>query len=136
MSVFLLVHGAWHGAWCWKRLEGSLQRRGHEPLSITLTGLADRSHLFSPEIGLSTHIDDVVSAAKWAELDDFVLCGHSYGGMVISGAAEMLEERLRGIIFMDAFFPQGLREPVGIDRPTKSRAAFLRTGTIPNRTTE
>jgi pimeloyl-ACP methyl ester carboxylesterase len=105
MTDFLLVHGGWHGGWCWNGLADRLRAKGGRVVAPTLTGLADRSHLFGPEITLETHITDVVNTAKWMEMKDIVLCGHSYGGMVISGAAEHLEDRLRGIVFIDAFFP-------------------------------
>jgi len=105
MTDFLLIHGAWHGGWCWNAVLDRIRARGHRAVAPTLTGLADRSHLFSPSIGLNTHIADVVNTARWEEMDDIVLCGHSYGGMVISGAAELLEGKLAGIVFVDAFFP-------------------------------
>jgi pimeloyl-ACP methyl ester carboxylesterase len=105
MTDFLLVHGAWHGGWCWNSLAERLRAKGCRVVTPTLTGLADRSHLLGPDVTLETHITDVVNTARWLEMDDFVLCGHSYGGMVISGAAEHLADRLRGIVFVDAFFP-------------------------------
>nr|WP_283807714.1 alpha/beta hydrolase [Bradyrhizobium sp. LTSPM299] len=101
----MLVHGGWHGAWCWSGVLQRLRSSGHRAFAPTLTGLADRSHLFGSDIGLDTHIADVVSTVRWEEMDGIVLCGHSYGGMVISGAAEQLEGKLAGIAFIDAFFP-------------------------------
>ena len=86
MSTFVLVHGAWHGGWCYKRTAAILRREGHEVYAPTLTGVGERSHLATQEINLSLHILDVSNVLKWEELDDIVLWGHSYGGMVITGS--------------------------------------------------
>jgi pimeloyl-ACP methyl ester carboxylesterase len=85
MATFVLVHGAWHGGWCWKRVAALLRRAGHEVFTPTLTGLGERAHLMSDAIDLHTHIQDILGVLQWEELADVVLCGHSYGGMVISG---------------------------------------------------
>lgn len=103
MSSFVLVHGAWHGSWCWKRVRRALQSQGHEVFTPTLTGVADRSHLLSRAINLETHIQDVVNLIRWEELTDIVLCGHSYGGCVISGVADRLPEHIRALVYLDAF---------------------------------
>ena len=103
MATFVLVHGAWHGSWCWKRVRKALQARGHDVFTPTLTGLAERSHLLAPDVNLDTHIDDVVGLIKWEELTDVVLCGHSYGGCVISGAADRIAERIGALVYLDAF---------------------------------
>ena len=106
MSTFVLVHGAWHGSWCWKRVRRELQRRGHEVFTPTLTGLADRSHLLAPEVTLETHILDVANLIEWEELDEVVLCGHSYAGAVIAGVADRLPQRIRSLVYLDAFIPE------------------------------
>ena len=103
MSTFVLVHGAWHGSWCWKRVRGALQALGHEVFTPTLTGVADRAHLLSPQIDLETHITDVVNLIRWEELSDVVLCGHSYGGCVISGVADRIPDRIGALVYLDAF---------------------------------
>jgi len=103
MSTFVLVHGAWHGGWCWKRVRRALQAQGHEVFTPTLTGVADRSHLLSPEVNLDTHITDVVNLIRWEELSNVVLCGHSYGGAVISGAADRIPDRIGALVYLDAF---------------------------------
>ena len=103
MSTFVLVHGAWHGSWCWKRVRRALQARGHEVFTPTLTGLADRVHLLSPQVGLDTHITDVVNLIRCEELTDVVLCGHSYGGAVISGVADRIPDRIGALVYLDAF---------------------------------
>ncbi len=106
-STFVLVHGAWHGGWCWRRVEERLAARGHRVFAPTLTGLAERSDLAGPQVSLSTHIDDVVDLLRREGLKDVVLCGHSYGGMVVSGVAEKAPEGSIGaIVFLDAFLPE------------------------------
>jgi len=103
MATFVLVHGAWHGSWCWKRVRKALQAQGHDVFTPTLTGVGERSHLLSPHVDLDTHIDDVVDLIRWEELSDVVLCGHSYGGAVISGAADRVRDRIGALVYMDAF---------------------------------
>jgi pimeloyl-ACP methyl ester carboxylesterase len=103
MATFVLVHGAWHGSWCWKRVRKALQAQGHEVFTPTLTGVGERSHLLSPHVNLDTHIDDVVNLIRWEELSDVVLCGHSYGGAVISGVADRVPDRVGALVYLDAF---------------------------------
>lgn len=103
MATFVLVHGAWHGSWCWTRVRRLLQQAGHDVHTPTLTGLCERSHLLSREVGLETHIADVANLLKWEGLSDVVLCGHSYGGCVISGAAHEQAERVSWLVYLDAF---------------------------------
>jgi pimeloyl-ACP methyl ester carboxylesterase len=105
-STFVLVHGAWHGGWCWQRVAERLNRDGHKVFTPTLTGLGERSHLLRQGIDLKSHIADVVNVMKWERLTDVVLCGHSYGGFVISGVAEQMAPAIRSIVFLDAFMPQ------------------------------
>ena len=105
MTDFVLVHGAWHGGWCWRDVAGRLQAAGHRVFAPTLTGLADRAHLLTRETGLETHILDIVNLLEWEALDDIVLCGHSYGGMVVTGAADRAAGRLRALVYLDAFVP-------------------------------
>jgi len=103
--TFVLVHGAWHGGWCWRRVADLLTAKGHKVYTPTLTGLADRSHLLSKDIRLKTHIDDVANLIKWERLTGVVLCGHSYGGFVVSGVAEEMAKAIASIVFLDAFVP-------------------------------
>jgi pimeloyl-ACP methyl ester carboxylesterase len=104
-STFVLVHGAWHGGWCWNRLVPLLHAAGHRAFAITLTGLGDRAHLISRGVDLNTHVTDVVSMLEMEDLSDIVLVGHSYGGMVICGAAEHAWRRIRRLIYLDALVP-------------------------------
>jgi pimeloyl-ACP methyl ester carboxylesterase len=104
--TFILVHGAWHGGWCWRRVADRLRVAEHAVHTPTLTGLGERSHLIAPSVGLTTHIIDIVNVIAWEELDNIVLCGHSYGGMVIAGVAERSFDKIRSIVFLDAFLPR------------------------------
>src|SRR5215467_12577868 len=124
MTSFVLVHGAWHGSWCWKRVRRSLQSHGHEVFTPTLTGIAERSHLLTPQVDLETHINDVANLILWEELDDVVLCGHSYGGCVISGVADRVSDRIGALVYLDAFIledGQGLFDTI----PTEVREGQL-----------
>lgn len=109
MSTFVLVHGAWGGAWIWRRVTGPLRAAGHDVHAVTLTGDGERAHLRRPEISLQTHIDDVLGLIDAEELTDIVLVGHSYGGMVITGAADALLARgpghLKQLVYVDAMVP-------------------------------
>jgi pimeloyl-ACP methyl ester carboxylesterase len=104
--TFVLVHGAWHGGWCWQRVAPLLHARGHRVFAPSLTGLGDRAHLLHDDIDLSTHVEDIVRLIQSYDLSDIVLVGHSYGGMVISGVAERVEPAIRSLVFLDAFVPE------------------------------
>lgn len=105
-TTFVLVHGAWHGAWSYKRVAALLRARGHEVYTPTLTGLGESSHLLAGGVNLSTHIADVVNLLRWQELTDVVLCGHSYGGSVITGAIAKASDRIRSAVYVDAYLPE------------------------------
>jgi pimeloyl-ACP methyl ester carboxylesterase len=106
MSSFVLVHGAWHGSWCWKRVRKTLRSAGHEVFTPTLTGVGERSHLLSEKIDLETHIMDVINLICWEELSSVVLCGHSYGGCVVTGVADRIPEKIAALVYLDAFVPE------------------------------
>lgn len=106
MANFVLVHAAWRGGWTWKRVARQLRDAGHEVYTPTLTGLADRSHLLHAGINLSTHIQDIVSLIRFEELSEVILCGASYSGMVITGVANQISERIDALVYLDAFLPQ------------------------------
>jgi len=103
---YLLVHGTSHGGWCWRHVSDHLVAAGHRVFAPTLTGLGERAHLRSPEIGLATHIDDIVGVANAEELDGFILVGHSYGGYVITGVCDRLRERVAHVVYIDAPNPK------------------------------
>ncbi|UYO95244.1 alpha/beta fold hydrolase [Pollutimonas sp. M17] len=102
-QTFVLVHGAWHGGWCWSRVAARLRDAGHTVFTPTLTGLGERSHLLDAGITLQTFIDDIVNVLTWEDLNDVVLVGHSFGGLVITGAADAMPQRLRHLVYLDAF---------------------------------
>jgi pimeloyl-ACP methyl ester carboxylesterase len=103
VSTYVLVHGAWRGGYIWKRVRRMLQAQGHEVFTPTHTGVADRSHLSSPSVNLETHVTDVANLLCWEELSDVILVGHSYGGCVISGAADRAPDRIGALVYLDAF---------------------------------
>ena len=106
MASFLLVHGAWHGAWCWRTVQAALVSAGHRAHAVTLTGLGERAHLLNAEIGLQTHIADVRNAIEAEELQDLVLVGHSYAGMLVTAIADLLPGRLAHLVYLDAVVPR------------------------------
>ena len=105
MATYVLVHGAWHGGWCWKKLTPLLRAAGHEVVVPTLTGLGERAHLARPEVGLATHVEDVVQVLTYEDLHGVVLVGHSYAGMVIAAVADRVPERVAQLVYLDAFVP-------------------------------
>jgi pimeloyl-ACP methyl ester carboxylesterase len=112
MATFVLVHGAWGGAWSWNRFVVPLLRRaGHDVFPVTLIGLGDRTHLAHPDVDLETHIQDVVNVLFYEDLRDVVLVGHSYGGNVITGVADRCPERLRQLVYLDAATPSAGQAP-------------------------
>jgi pimeloyl-ACP methyl ester carboxylesterase len=117
VTTYLLVHGAWHGGWCWRDVEQQLRAAGHEVVAPTLTGLAERFVGPEPGLGLSTHIAEVVSILESKQLDDVVLVGHSYAGMVVTGAASIAPHRLRRLIVLDGFLPEAGERAVDLLPP-------------------
>jgi pimeloyl-ACP methyl ester carboxylesterase len=116
MSTYVIVHGAWGGSFSWRVARQLLQQAGHEVFTPSLTGLGERSHLASPEVNLSTHIQDASNAIWYEDLTDIILIGHSYGGMVVSGVADRMFERIKHLVYLDAFLPadgQSLDDLVG-----------------------
>src|ERR1700761_5888630 len=106
MTTFLLVHGAWGGAWCWDPVIPRLTAAGHVVHAPDLTGLGARAHLRALSINLSTHVQDVLAVLDAHRLSDVVLVGHSYGGMVVTGVATQAASRIADLVYLDAFLPQ------------------------------
>lgn len=106
MATYVLVHGGGHGGWCYQFVATRLRQRGHDVYTPTLTGLGERSHLLHPDIDLNTQITDVVQVLEYEDLTDVILVGHSYGGMVITGVADRVPERLANLVYLDAAYPQ------------------------------
>jgi pimeloyl-ACP methyl ester carboxylesterase len=130
--TFVLVHGAWHGGWCWQRVADRLRAGGHKVFAPTLTGVGERTHLLRAGIDLKTHISDIVNVMKWEGLADVVLCGHSYGGFVVSGVAEQMAPAIRSIVFLDAFVPRNGESVQDLTGPAvkESIAAALQRGDL------
>jgi pimeloyl-ACP methyl ester carboxylesterase len=123
-KTFVLVHGAWHGGWCWRRVADLLAKRGHKVFAPTLTGLGERSHLISGSVNLDTHITDIVNVIKWENLTDICLVAHSYAGWPVSGAIEQVPDRIASVVYLDAFMPEDGQR--GLDLASE----FSRKGTL------
>ena len=106
MTTYVLIPGACHGAWCFDDLADALRADGHQVVAITLTGIAERSHLLHGGVNLETHIQDVLAELAARKLDEVVLVGHSYGGMVITGVADRIPEKIDALVFLDALVPR------------------------------
>ncbi|MFF3371955.1 alpha/beta hydrolase [Streptomyces sp. NPDC002680] len=117
---FVLLHGGRHGGWCWKHVAAALRQEGHVVYTPTLTGLGERAHLLSADIGLDTHVQDLVSVFEFEDVQDAVLVAHSYGGMVASGAMERIADRVRRIVFLDALLPRTGESHCDMVGPTRS----------------
>lgn len=103
--TFLFVHGAWGGGWEYKKVDSILRSQGDKVYHPTMTGLGERVHLATTDVNLTTHINDIVNVFRFEDLHDVILVGHSYGGMVISGVAEQIPDRINRLIYLDAFVP-------------------------------
>lgn len=106
MTTFVLVHGAWHGGWCWRRVRDQLEALGHTVYTPTLTGLGERAHLAAREVGLETHIQDVIGVLAAEDLNGVILVGHSYSGLVITAVADRAAERIVRVVYLDAVVPR------------------------------
>jgi len=122
MACFVLVHGAYHGGWCWEKVAPLLRRYAHEVHAPTLTGLGELKHLLSAKIDLPTHITDIVQFLSRNNLRQVILVGHSYAGMVISGVAEVVPDRIGRLIYLDAMVPHDGQCVFDIVPGTKLRA--------------
>lgn len=105
-STYVLVHGAWQGGWAWSRFKPLLEAKGHRVYAPTLTGLAERAGSLTKDVNLSTHIEDVIRLIIAEDLEDIVLVGHSYGGMVVSGVADRMPEKVKALVVLDGFVPE------------------------------
>jgi len=113
-ATFVLLHGAWHGAWCWKHVSGRLRAAGHNVYTPTLTGLGERSHLLGPDITLETCAQDLINVFLWEELCDVVLVGHSFGGIAASAAADRIRDRIKHLVYLDSLIIQSGESPFSV----------------------
>jgi pimeloyl-ACP methyl ester carboxylesterase len=126
LTDFVLVHGGWHGGWCWREVARRLRALGHDVFTPTMTGLGERVHLLSAGVNLDTHVTDVANVIDFEDLDSVVLVGHSYGGMVITGVADRLASRIGALVYLDAFLPEDGTSL--IDLTTQEFRDFLTSG--------
>src|SRR4029079_11994138 len=129
-ATFVLVHGAWSGGWCYHKVAARLRANGHRVFTPTLTGQGERSHLTGIAINLSFHIADILNVFYNEELDDVVLAGHSYGGMVITGVADRIPEKIRTLIYLDAFLPEDGQSLFDINIPKNNQTFITNAGSI------
>ena len=124
MATFVLVHGAWAGGWVWRKIVPLLRAAGHDVHATTATGQGDRVHLAGPAVDLDTHVTDVVNVLEFEDLTEVTLVGWSYGGMIISGVAEQVPERLAGLVYLDALVPVDGQDSYDAELPSEEvRAA-------------
>src|SRR5690242_3357406 len=119
--VFVIVHGAWGGSWAFKKVDSLLTEKGCIVYRPSLTGQGERVHLANTEVGLQTHINDVVNMILYEDLHNIVLVGHSYGGMVITGVADSVADRIKTIIYLDAFVPESGESAATMGNSNSSR---------------
>jgi pimeloyl-ACP methyl ester carboxylesterase len=124
-ATFLVCHGAWSAGWAWKKMHPLMAARGHRLVTPTYTGLGEREHLANPAIDLETHIQDILNVIKYEDLRDFVLIGHSYGGMVATGVADRARDRIAQLIYLDAFVPDDGQSLLDLNGPARERMQDL-----------
>jgi pimeloyl-ACP methyl ester carboxylesterase len=126
--TYVLIHPAWFGGWCWKKLTPLLRAQGHAVFTPTLTGLGERAHLARPEIGLEIHVRDITSVIEYEDLRNVILVGNSSGGMVMTGVADDMPERIAHLVFLDAFVPVDGQSMLDVIPPDRQPAleAFVR----------
>lgn len=104
-NTYVLVHGAWGGGYAWNKVDDLLSAEGNRVFRVTLTGQGEHVNLASPDVDLDLHINDVVNKILWEDLHDVILMGHSYGGMVVTGVMDRVPDRIKRVVFVDAFLP-------------------------------
>jgi pimeloyl-ACP methyl ester carboxylesterase len=124
-KTFLVCHGAWSAGWAWKKMHPLMQAAGHRLVTPTYTGLGERAHLAHPGIDLNSHIEDMLNVIKYEDLRDIVLIGHSYGGMVATGVADRARDKVRQLIYIDAFVPQDGQSLLDLNEVARPRMQEL-----------
>lgn len=132
MANFVLVHGAWHGAWCWRRVIERLAPQGHRVHPVTLTGLGERAHLLSPLVSLETHIQDVIQLIEAEELEAVVLAVHSYAGTIGTAVADRMPGRIRHLVYVDANVPEPGESPCSTHPPAVREARLAACAASPD----
>ncbi len=132
VTTFVLVPGAWLGGWAWKKVVPLLEQKGHETHTVTLTGMGERVHLGSKDVGIETAVQDVMNVIKYNDLRDFVLVGHSFAGKVVAAVADRAPKQVRMILYLDAFRPEKkVRTPQGSFDPNEFGSLKPGESTIP-----
>ena len=117
IKTYVLVHGAWHGGWCWRAVADALRAKGHRVFTPTQTGLGERKHLLSRELTLDTFVDDLTNLIEMEELQEIILVGHSFGGSPISGVADRLPDRIGHLVYLDAVVLEDGQSPFSVLPP-------------------
>ena len=124
-KTFLVCHGAWSAGWAWKKMHPLMSKAGHRLVTPSYTGLGERAHLAIPSIDLETHITDMLNVIKYEDLRDIVLIGHSYGGMVATGVADRVRDRVKQLIYIDAFVPSDGQSLLDLNERDRQRVEEL-----------
>src|SRR6266850_89280 len=120
-KTVLVCHGAWSAGWAWKKMHPLMRSAGHRLVTPSYTGLGERVHLANRSIDLETHIEDMLNVIKYEDLRDIVLVGHSYGGMVATGVADRARDKVRQLIYVDAFVPTDGQSLMDLNQPVRQR---------------
>jgi pimeloyl-ACP methyl ester carboxylesterase len=129
-GTFVLVHGAWSGGWCFHKVADRLRAKGHRVFTPTLTGQGERTHLGKGGVNLSLHLTDVLNVFHYESLSDVILAGHSYGGMVITGIGDRIPDKVRALVYLDAFLPEHDQSLFDINIPANSQKFVQGAGGI------
>ncbi|WP_065752724.1 alpha/beta fold hydrolase [Bradyrhizobium paxllaeri] len=124
-KTFLVCHGAWSAGWAWKKMHPLMQAAGHRLITPSYTGLGERAHLAHPAIDLDSHIEDMLAVIRYEDLRDIVLIGHSYGGMVATGVADRARDKVKQLIYIDAFVPEGGQSLLDLNEAARARMQEL-----------
>jgi pimeloyl-ACP methyl ester carboxylesterase len=124
MSTFVLIPGAWLGAWAWKKVVPHLEKSGHLVYPVTLTGMGERVHLANKDVGLETAVQDVLNVIRYNEIDNIVLVGHSFAGKVAAVVADRAHDKVKKVIYLDSFRPERVTTPQGGFDPTREFGAL------------
>src|SRR3954463_6702408 len=124
-KTFLVCHGAWSAGWAWKKVHPLMQAAGHRLVTPSYTGLGERAHLANPSVDLEAHIQDILNVIEYEDLHDIVLLGHSYGGMVATGVADRVRDRIAQLIYLDAFVPADGQSLLDLNEPARQHMREL-----------